>query len=119
MTKTYLVPSSVTDLFSQAHTLELYEALLLQVTKDFRLANIELDIKQDEIPEIVFNKTQDKVFSLIQHDFATYLNLLYIIDVSEDQIKKLDGSNIVELSNIITFLILKREWQKVWFKKHY
>jgi len=45
--------------------------------------------------------------------------LLYIVDVAEDQIKKLDGSDLVELSEQVSFLILKREWQKVWFRNKF
>mgnify|MGYP003608609202 FL=1 len=55
----------------------------------------------------------------MNHIFAEYLNLLYIIDVSEEQIKKLDGSDVFKLSEDVTFLILKREWQKVWFRNKY
>jgi len=47
------------------------------------------------------------------------LNLLYIIDVSEDQIKILDGFDRIQLAEQVSFLILKREWQKVWFRKFY
>ena len=56
---------------------------------------------------------------LVQNKFSEYLNLLYIIDVSEEKIKKLDGSDIFKLTEEVTFLILKREWQKVWFRKYY
>jgi hypothetical protein len=35
------------------------------------------------------------------------LNLLYIIDVSEDEIKKLDGSDLVIPAEQVAFLILK------------
>jgi hypothetical protein len=62
---------------------------------------------------------QEKIYKLIQYKFAEYLNLLYIIDVPEDQIKKLDGSDLVELSEQVAFLVLKREWQKVWFRNKY
>jgi hypothetical protein len=65
------------------------------------------------------NLVQDKIYKLIQYKFAEYLNLLYIIDVPEDQIKKLHGSDLVELSEQVTFLVLKREWQKVWFRNKY
>ena len=57
-----------------------------------------------------------KIYKLIQYKFAEYLNLLYIIDVPEDQVKKLDGTDITQLAEQVTFLILKREWQKVWFR---
>ena len=55
----------------------------------------------------------EKIYYLIQHKFAEYLNLLYIIDVPENEVKKLDGSDLVELSERVAFLVLKREWQKV------
>jgi hypothetical protein len=56
---------------------------------------------------------------LIQYKFAEYLNLLYIVDVPEDQVKKLDGSDIAELAKQVAFLVLKREWMKVWFRNKY
>jgi hypothetical protein len=59
------------------------------------------------------------VYNLIQEKFTDYLNLLYIIDVSEDKVKELDGSDTLQLAEQVTFLILKREWQKVWFKSQY
>ena len=61
----------------------------------------------------------EKIYRLIQYKFAEYLNLLYIIDVSEEEIKKLDGSDISALSGQVAFLILKREWQKVWFRNKF
>jgi hypothetical protein len=39
--------------------------------------------------------------------------------VPENEIKQLDGSDIVELAGQVSFLILKREWQKVWFRNNY
>jgi len=56
---------------------------------------------------------------MIQYKYAELLNLLYIIDVPENNVKELDGSDAVELSEQISFLILKREWMKVWFRNRY
>jgi hypothetical protein len=39
------------------------------------------------------------------------------VDVSEDQIKALDGSDLVALTENVVFLILKREYEKIWYKK--
>ena len=61
----------------------------------------------------------ETVYNLIQEKFTEYLNLLYIIDVPENQVKALDGSDTLKLSEDVSFLILKREWQKVWFKNKY
>jgi hypothetical protein len=51
---------------------------------------------------------------LIQYKFAEYLNLLYIIDVSEDEVKKMDGSDLVIMSKSLSNT--KREWQKCGLK---
>lgn len=61
----------------------------------------------------------DEVYRLIQHKFMDYLNLLYIVDVSEEKIKQLDGNDTIELAENVTFLILKREWQKVYYRKKF
>ena len=112
-------PVSVDQLFQEANQLELYKALVNQLAKDFTLANSEISIDENMLPDQVFKTVQNKIYSLLHYDFAAYLSLLYVVDVPESLIKKLDGSDFVELSNQITFLLLKREWQKVWFKKHY
>ena len=93
----------------------------LQEFKDeFNIAaNENIDIPLDIFPFELKLLIQEKIIKLINYKFAEYLNLLYIIDVSEDQIKKLDGSDVFKLSEDVTFLILKREWQKVWFRNKY
>ena len=48
-----------------------------------------------------------------------YLNLLYIIDVPEKVVKAIEATDVVEISEQVTFEILKREWQKVWFRNEY
>ena len=86
---------------------------------DFNLANESIDLAQDIQPEELKSALHEKIYRLIQYKFAEYLNLLYIVDVPEDQIKKLDGSDIAELSKQVAFLVLKREWMKVWFRNKY
>ncbi len=97
----------------------LYLKLIDQLNKDFNLANEAVDFPQSTTPEELKVQLHEKIYRLIQYRFAEYLNLLYIIDVSEDQVKQLDGSDMVELSRNVAFLILKREWQKVWFRNRY
>lgn len=112
-------PTTIDTLISQAEEEHLYFKLIEQVNKDFGLANENIDIPSSVLPFEFKTKIQEKVLYLIQHKFTEYLNLLYIIDVPEDQIKKLDGSDLDQLTEHVTFLILKREWQKVWFRKYY
>jgi len=113
------LPQTFKDLISEAESLELYSKLIMQVNKDFLLANIDLDFEENILPTSLKYLLHEIIFKLIQEKFADYLNLLYIIDVSEKKIKQLDGSDTLKLSEEVTFLVLQREWQKVWFRNTY
>ena len=112
-------PKTFEGLIEEANQLDLYRKLILQLNKDFLLANIDLDFHEEVLPSSLKLLLHETVFKLIQEKFMEYLNLLYIIDVPENQVKALDGEDVVKLSEAITFLILKREWQKVWFRNKY
>lgn len=115
----FVVPQNIEILLQEANKLELYIKLVEQLNKDFNLANEGVDFPLSISPEELKIQLHEKVYRMIQYKFAEYLNLLYIIDVPEKEIKKLDGSDLVVLAEQVAFLILKREWQKVWFRKHY
>ncbi|WP_428223863.1 hypothetical protein [Flavobacterium sp.] len=115
----YIVPQNTDLLLSEAQKEALYQQLVIQLEKDFLLANESLSLPEQLSPIALKLALHEKIYKLIQHKFAEYLNLLYIIDVSEAEIKKLDGSDLVELAEQVSFLILKREWQKVWFRNRY
>lgn len=107
------------DIIDESLKTELYQKLILQLNKDFRFANIYFEAEVDVLPQVLISQLHETVFNLTQSNFSEYLNLLYIVDVSEKQVKQLDGSDALVLSENVTFLILKREWQKVWFKNQY
>lgn len=113
------LPANFNDLIEEAHQLELYHKLIFQLNKDFLLANIDLDFHEDILPTSLKLLLHDTVFRLIQEKFTEYLNLLYIVDVSEKQVRALDGTDVLKLSEEVSFLILKREWQKVWYKNKF
>ena len=113
------LPSNFENLIEEANQLNLYRKLISQLNKDLLLANIDLDFHEEVLPSSLKLLLHETVYKLIQEKFAEYLNLLYIIDVPEKQVKSLDGSDTLKLSEEISFLILKREWQKVWFRNNY
>jgi hypothetical protein len=115
----FIAPKNTDLLLSEAEGENLYLKLIEQMNKDFNLANESIDLPLTLSPDELKLELHEKIYRLIQYKFAEYLNLLYIIDVSEDQIKKLDGSDLVVLAEQVAFLILKREWQKVWFRNKY
>lgn len=110
-------PQKTEELISIAQDEQLYSDLIRQLNKDFNYANESIDFPADLSPEDLCKNLHEKIYILINQRFANYLNLLYIIDVSETEIKKLDGSDVLAMSEQVMFLILKREWQKVWFRK--
>ena len=113
------LPSNFEDLITEAEGLSLYKKLILQLNKDILYANIDLEFDEETLPTSLKLVLQEMVFHLINSKFSDYLNLLYIVDVSEAKIRSLDGSDALKLSEQVTFLILQREWQKVWFKAKY
>ena len=113
------LPVTFDDLIQEADQLNLYQKLIKQINKDFLYANLDLDFEEDILPSSLKVMLHESVYRLIQEKFAEYLNLLYIIDVSEEKIKQLNGDDTLLLSEQVSFLILQREWQKVWFKAKY
>ena len=115
----FIAPKNTDLLLSEAEKEALYLKLVEQINKDFNLANEAIDFPMSISPNELKIQLHEKIYRLIQYKFAEYLSLLYIIGVSEDEVKKMDGSDLVILAEQVSFLILKREWQKVWFKNKY
>jgi hypothetical protein len=113
------LPNTFDGLIEEATQLDLYKKLIFQLNKDFLLANLDLDLHEDILPTSLKLILHEMVYKLIQEKFTEYLNLLYIIDVSEQRVKALDGDDVLKLSEDVALLILQREWQKVWFKNKY
>jgi hypothetical protein len=98
---------------------KLYEKLVNQLAKDFTLSNISIEIPFKVSPTNLKTVLHQKIYNLILENFSKYLNLLYIIDVSENSIKNIETTDPLEIADQVCFLILKREFQKVWFKQQY
>ena len=113
------LPISYVELIEQANDSNLYGRLVNQLNKDFGLANIQLEFDETVLPSSLKLMLHETIFKLIQEKFMDYLNLLYIIDVPEKKVRELDGNDVAVLSEQVTFLILQREWQKVWYRNNY
>lgn len=113
------LPSNFDNIIEEANQLKLYKKLIIQLNKDFLLANISLNFHEEILPSSLKLLLHETVYKLIQEKFTEYLNLLYIIDVPEKQVKSLEGDDTLKLSEKVAYLILKREWQKVWFRNKY
>jgi len=47
--------------------------------------------------------------------FEDYLNVLYIIECSENSVKEIQAIDPIEIADQVSFLNLKKNVSKVWF----
>jgi len=106
-------------LLKTASAQALYLKLVQQLIKDFELANISHDLREDIGPEELQLALKEKLYVLLLEQFPEYLNLMYIIDVPEKAFQQIEVTDVVEVAEQVSFLILRREWQKVWLKSNY
>ncbi|WP_234387158.1 hypothetical protein [Aquimarina sp. Aq78] len=103
------------QLMDEVSNSDLYPQFLMQLQKDLNRAGIDYDIKS-KAPENLFSEVVYLLIEKLQNAFNEYLNLLYAVDVSEAEIRNLDSEDSVDMAEYATYLILKREWQKVWYR---
>ncbi|MBT8297121.1 MAG: hypothetical protein KJO52_02220 [Maribacter sp.] len=108
-----------TALLSNAQEKQLYAKLVEQLIKDFGLANIPIDLTPDVLPSSLKTILHEKIYYLILEKFSEYLNLMYVIDVPEKAFKQIQMTDVVEVAEQVSFLVLRRELQKVWLKENY
>lgn len=94
---------------------DLYQKLVAQIDKDFKLTGIDYDFDNLTPNELVIC-LYEVVEHLITKEYATFLNLLYRIDIPEQKVQPTDTFTLEE--NVV-YLILKRQWLKVQLKIKY
>ena len=94
---------------------DLYKKLIEQLNKDFQMSGIEEEFSLKTTPKFLISQLQRSIYKLINSNYSEYLNLMYRIDVSENQLKKIDVSDVDQIG----YVILKREWQKVWIRSKF
>lgn len=111
--------SNSSELFAKAKEASLYSKLVGQLIKDFGLANIHIELQESMDPKTLHETLREKVYQLIMERFSEYLNLMYVVDVPERAFKDVKVTDVVEVSDQVSLLILTRELQKVWLKSTY
>jgi len=115
-----MLPAKNTEELLQSITIEnLYVQLIAQLNKDFQLANVAASFDIANSPTELKKQLFAVLLNLITKQYDDYLNLLYRIDVPESELAKLINDNLTTSMEDITYLVLKREYQKVWFKHNF
>ena len=95
---------------------QLYNSLIAQLNKDFMLAGTGLTFAKELSPQDLVKELHSSIHKVILNEFNEFLNLLYVVDISEYEVRKLDTSKPETLADEITPILLKRIWKKVWLR---
>ncbi len=104
------------DNFSALTKPDLFEAFKIQLKKDFENSGLNSDFVSKVMPDygLILQMVAIEVNAVIKQSSTKLNELLYRIDISELQIKKLSKLNPeADFIDIVAELIIKRELQKV------
>ncbi len=110
------------NIINQLSSKDLFEAFKLQLTKDFEQSNFPAAFVNNLQPN--YNQILEEISAELyknekKSDF-NLMQLLYRIDISENQLKKyLQEFKNEKYHSVIAELIIKRILQKVVLKQHY
>jgi len=116
-----LIPTTTNSkaLLSLAIDEGLYQELLQQLMKDFELSGLSFELKPIITASDLLEKLQQQIKQLIHYNFDAYLQLLYRVDIPEKMMQSNELQDSDEMAIRTTFLILQREWKKVYLRKKY
>lgn len=114
-----LKPENSLELLEAVKAENLLLKLIEQLNKDFQLSGISKSFDINSSFEILNEELTETLLNLVQFKYDDYLNLMYRVDISEKELATITNTNLVTIVNQIAFLILKREFQKVWLKQNY
>lgn len=96
--------------------MEMLRELIRQLNKDLSLSGVEIQFDENWGPELLIKNLTQVIATIMEKDFQKFINFLYRIDISEKKLGDIKTSDFGEVINEITLMILKKEWQKVWFR---
>ncbi len=109
---------AVDELFDEVAKTDLYPKLLKQLQKDINRAGMDHKIDPKITSSNLVLELKDLLYDRLQYAFNDYLNLLYAVDVSEAEIRNFESENTEDIAMYTAYLILKREWKKVWLRNN-
>jgi len=104
------------ELLQKVAVENLYKKLILQINKDFQLSNLSYEFSLAINPLELKEDLGKLLQKMITYQYDDYLNFVYRVDVSEKQLLEIKNNSLEAVIDQLTLVILKREYQKVWFK---
>jgi hypothetical protein len=97
----------------------LYRAVCDQIEKDFRPHAQMAKTPQVLTPEWIYSELERMLQEIVARGGADLGAVVYRVDLKETHVRKtMGGSSASNRIKELTSLILKREAQKVWLRKH-
>jgi hypothetical protein len=113
---------NLTDISKYFNRLDLIKDTANQIIKDFDMFGLEIKFSGNvyNAYEELFEQIEPHINQLISSNQQKFMEILYRIDLNDEQIKKAMNENLSEsFSTIVSDLIIKRELQKVVIREHY
>lgn len=110
------------DITPYLNRLDILNDTARQIIKDFGMAGLEIKFSGNAVNAYaeLLSQILPLVDKLQQENFQNFYNLMYRIDISEQQIKKaVETTKDKSFSEIVTDLILKRELLKVVMRRSF
>jgi hypothetical protein len=101
---------------SKLEQMEMLKKLIMQLNKDLSLSGIDTQFDISWNPESLISNLTKIIATLLEKDYQKFMNFLYRIDIPEKKIGNITTSDFNEAVNEIVLMVLKKEWQKVWFR---
>jgi len=96
---------------------KLYDALALDLAKNFALDTQKAIINVDNFFEQLEKKLSEQIFDLIQNDYNRLLAILYRIDVDEKTVSEcLGGKDIFTASDDLARAVIERQVKKIKYR---
>jgi len=111
------------QVLQQARSYGLFAPLMLQLQKDYGRAGLDFPIPEKHLlaEDVtgIFSTLKEGIYLLLMEHFDQYLNLMYAVDVPERDFQGIVPADAVEAAHELSGLILKREWQKIQWRRSY
>lgn len=95
---------------------------ITQIQRDFERNGLEINLPETPTPsfELLCERLGDIIDWLLQKDHSRFMQLLYRIDLNEQQIKQaLDLNQDQSVAERLAVLIVRREAQKVLLRRYF
>lgn len=95
---------------------EVVKQIIEQLNKDLTLSGNDFQINLNASPKQLIEDLSVFVAHVLNTSPENLSNFLYRADIAESKIAQIIQGSVEEIPQKVTFLILQKEWTKVWLR---